>query len=88
MGFQRTEAEIAEEVRFIRGETAWPFWPWLTVKRTDDNDKMQVGAIYAFSTTTVIDINFYGMTKEGLTAAERFSYDSVEDLVADGWVVD
>ena len=82
-----------EEVAFILNEPMWPRWPLLPVKRYPEGaNDLQPGVIVAGYPKIVYLKNLWefksGFLPEQLEGVEKIKYDSVESLVADGWVVD
>lgn len=79
-----------DDVEMINTEELWPHWPVLPVKkRTNGPDSPECGVIASGNLTTVRMLNiFMGWTKEQFDNAKTYEYASVEELVADGWVVD
>ena len=71
------------------GEDHWPHWPLLPMKRRVNGD-LHCGVIHARAKTCVVLGNvFVPMALEELSAEPTcYRYDSVEAMLADGWIVD
>jgi len=71
--------------------TTWPNWPLLPVKRYEDND-IECAVIRAVQgqMTWVVCVSFWGLVdkSETLEGAKVLKYESLDKLLADGWVVD
>lgn len=81
--------DAEEEVRMIKAQEGWPFWPVLPVKRPGTD---QCGIVTAAAPSTVIVMNMWslrtGSISEQTKDAEHIEFESVEAMVADGWVGD
>lgn len=79
----------------IESPDRWPQYPFLTVKREgwiDDNfaNPKNLGVLHVSDPTVVIRINMYmipQLSDEDL-AKRCVDYSSIEELLADGWIVD
>lgn len=80
-----------EEVRFIKEESLWPFWPVLPVKKVGDPDR-PCAIVIAGRFSTVILMNLFelstGPLGEQIKDREKIKYESVEAMVHDGWIGD
>ena len=84
-----------DDKEMIENPDRWPCSPFLPVKRDgwkQDNfaNPKHLGIIHAARTTVVIKTNFAMLAQLGVEElVERCSvYDSVDALLADGWMVD
>jgi hypothetical protein len=83
----------------MRNPQLWSKWPFLPVVRPASNggemelgilyDARQVSGTYGFSATVFL-VNLYLLpdTETELFAVPKCVYDSIDELVADGWTVD
>lgn len=64
----------------------WPSWPWLPLKRyVRDHGAPEVAMMYAGDTTPNCKVRLWtGYPRASVTK----TYDNVDALLADGWVVD
>lgn len=78
-----------DDKEMILSEGLWPNWPLLPVKRPSD-DFYECGLIWAGDVTTVVIANLFQLplTPEQVGSVRTYEYGSVDDLLADGWVVD
>ncbi len=81
----------------ILDEDRWPQWPFLPMKKyTDSWPDCQV--IHAASKTTLIKVNLYNLPPtildcfmfnlEELNQLPKQTYSSIDEMLADGWIVD
>lgn len=95
IGSAQLTERAQEDIRMINNPSGWPCWPFLPVKkRGDDNCFPWVMGVIAetdnvgWRTTVYVGANMYMFREKPLSACERKTYESVEALVADGWMVD
>jgi hypothetical protein len=76
----------------INNEDYWQRWPFLPVKRKSNKAAfgIETGVIHSFEKTRVVFANLFHLpeTWEGFLELNRVSYNSVEELLEDGWEVD
>ena len=87
-----------ENRRLMSNPASWPRWPILPVKRSiKDSYDIECGMILAVQgyLTTVIRVSFYEFNPpsgvpfvELIKELPHTKYDSLDELLADGWVVD
>lgn len=96
-----TAEEQAYEVRMIKASSAWPLFPILPVKklgavfsRVEEPDRTS-GIVLSseLDTPKVYFLNLFRLDKdktirENCDAAESIEFESVEAMVAEGWVGD
>ena len=81
-----------DDVEFLR-QGKWPNWPFCPVKRYEKGE-LQCGLVYDNMDDGVVPmvlmINLFALsiTEEVYDGLEKHKYDSIELLVADGWMVD
>lgn len=76
-----------DDVKFLSNPNEWPCWPVCPVKR---NDLTELGIVFG-GQPIVYETNMFmlpEMTPENLEQMKKHKYDSMEELVADGWLVD
>jgi hypothetical protein len=81
--------DLDKEVADIVAFQAWPNFPILPVKKVDGS--WECGIVVANDLATVILVNMWSlaaMTAQDLEQCERLTFDSVEALVAAGWIGD
>jgi len=66
---------------FLNTEDLWPCWPYLPVKKS----MLNVGIVMANNKTKVFLTNLFDRDFENCETKE---YSSIDELIADGWVVD
>lgn len=89
-----------EDLAFLRRDAQWPQWPFCPLKR-DRKDKpggwpecgLVVAGERAGAMPTVYLVNLFGLgdlKKEGkwLKDVPQTKYDTLDQLLADGWYVD
>jgi len=76
----------------IKHPDAWPQWPYLPVKRRKGaKATLECGVIYeGTGIKTVRVANLFALPTEyqDFLTLPKYEYDSVDALLADGWVVD
>ena len=90
-----SEQDIQSEVKFIQNTDAWPRWPMLPVKRSNGH-KFPTCAILLDSkdyiknnnNIVVYECNMYSASKEAIDKCVKHNYNSIEDMLKDGWMVD
>jgi hypothetical protein len=87
------------DLMVMRDPQLWSKWPFLPVIRPSRDggeaqlgilyDARQVSGTYGFSATVFL-VNLFLLpdTEAGLFAAPKRVYDTIDELVADGWTVD
>lgn len=81
--------DLEEEVREIMSLQKWPYYPILPVKKVDGS--WECGIVVAPFLSTIIMVNLWalsGMSSEDLLKIERLQFDTVEAMVAAGWIGD
>jgi len=68
------------DIEFLKRADLWPRWPLLPVKRT----RWETGALVEDGETNVAFPAVY----DPIVGVVLHQYDSLEALVADGWVID
>ena len=68
----------------------WPMGGFLPLKRRDnDLDKKNLGFLYVWDTELIVYHQYvYGLEKGWKSTGPMTRYASVDELLADGWVVD
>ena len=92
------QREEFDHVTFIKDPVRWPCWPLLPVKKyTSQVSFPTVGLVFAiqgYSLHTVYETNMFDLCHDGdnmqekLAKVTKHEYESVEAMVADGWIVD
>lgn len=81
-----------DDVTFLKNCDNWPNWPICTIKRGDvSKGELECVLVFAHegSKIVVAKLNiFRGWTEDDFEAAEKWEYDTVEDIIQDGWIVD
>jgi len=74
---------------FIKIPSLWPRFPFLPVKRYE-NGKQELGVIHCKCDTSVKIINMFlaPYDFETFQELEGIDYQSVDELLDDGWIVD
>lgn len=76
----------------INNENYWPNWPLLPIVRKSNKAAfgLETGIIHSFEKTRVVFTNLFHLPKtwEGFLELDHVSYNSVEELLEDGWTVD
>lgn len=80
-----TDEEV-NDAEMIRRPHLWPCWPYLPVKnpRQQTDGWPKLGLIFTGMPTTVVLTDLISCDMD----AEKKQYETVEALVADGWMVD
>lgn len=81
-----------DDVKFLDNPGAWPCWPLCPVKRYEQtDDAMPNCGVVITEVPIVYETNMFAlltMTSAEIEALKKHKYDSMEELVADGWLVD
>lgn len=81
-------------VEFLNDPEQWPNFPLCSVKRHREGGGMpDCGTVLALPTTVPVVysasmFSFVKMSKDEIRSVPQHKYESVDDLVADGWMVD
>lgn len=76
-------------LEFLRRHELWPQWPYCPVKRYVAGETWPVCGLVPAGGAQVVELNlFISWTSKEWNEAVQHSYASLEELVADGWVVD
>lgn len=84
------DPRIAASRAMILDEDRWPNWPILPLKRGIDN-KTNVGCLVARTDGKPLRVvleNMFGNLSAAVAEDQYCEYATVDDLLADGWVVD
>lgn len=90
---------LPDDKGFILDPNRWPCWPWLPLKRGDHSlENKNLGLLFHGSLETkeftkgftIYHTNLFGLprSKEEWAKVPTTHYDTVDLLLADGWVVD
>ena len=83
--------EIRRELIMMRDVSAWPQWPFLPVKKSQERGFPICGVVvcdtHGKSSPVIYDYNIFDQ-KEFDFDKKIATYNSFEEMVADGWVVD
>lgn len=93
----RPHVPYGNHKQMIETPLAWPNWPVLTLKRGSRNDEL--GLITPDYPSSVIMLNLFQVDKNQLVihqlandgnvnGVEVKKYESVDAMLADGWIVD
>ena len=92
------KTQLPNDLEFMQDDGRWPNWPLLPVKRPTrtPGTMPETCLMVAFAEyrTQVFKLNLFHMPRgpktwrELLDATESYDYDSLEAVVADGWIVD
>lgn len=74
-----------DDLLMINSPDRWPCWPILPMKNRKNREPRDLGIILDGQPTTIL-VGCLGLTD--WEKAERIRYNSVEELLADGWIVD
>lgn len=89
---ERIQQRRKEDIEFINDPYGWPVYPFLPMKRTGPDHSNVSGVIINPERTVVYEKNMFsfesGELLPQLKDAKKHQYESVEALVADGWMVD
>jgi len=84
-----------ENIAFIKDEDKWPHWPLLPVKKYKEGETWPtfgtlVSPIENNGILWVVSASIFLLTLEMVTqkSVPIKAYDTVEEMVADGWMVD
>jgi len=73
----------------------WPKWPYLPLKRTIYDEEgnwkdLECGVIFENTKFNIYLVNLFMLpkTEEEFRATKHYSYNNVDDLIADKWIVD
>lgn len=81
-----------DDAKFLNNPNEWPCWPVCPVKRYEPTDDgLPNCGIVIGGRPIVYETNMFmlpEMTPENLEQMKKHKYDSMEELVADGWLVD
>lgn len=94
MGYEgrRTDREGRDDVSFLNRPEMWPCWPVAPVKshnpKHGGDNAPACGLVLAGHSRVVMLNMFQGWTPEQYKEAKKWEYDTIEALVADGWMVD
>lgn len=98
-----TTKKVCSDAAMIRNPDTWPSWPYLPMKKRDKNGRQWGsvedkcgGVLMATEETcknghpTIHHVYLFGLpkTREEFRAAPTTRYDSIEAILADGWVID
>ena len=84
-----TEVDVQLHIDFLKSPESWPHFPLCPVKRYEQEDKPpRTGVVLSSQPNTVVGLNVFLVSREKFKTAERWEYDSVEAVVADGWLID
>lgn len=79
------------DIEMIKDPTRWPSYPFLPVKKLNGTPTVyDFGLVHAARPTIVTEANLFRLpaTYEQYKALGGKQYESIEALVADGWIVD
>jgi len=92
---------VGDDAEMIRSYNRWPAWPMLPVKRRNNSledknlgvllsDQAHADAVKGKGKIIVYHVYLFlpPEGKAGWEAAPKTEYDTVEAMLADGWVVD
>lgn len=90
------ETKNRDDRAFIEDPDNWPQWPLLPMKRIDSNQRLECAFIVSGdSGVKLYRGNIFAIyERPGNTLAEKltdvpiYKYESVDALLADGWVID
>lgn len=82
-----------DDVAFLKDTGRWPRWPGCPVKRYRPNEGLpECGLVFdglkIDEKLAVVMVSMLGWTPEQFRDAKKHLYDSYEEMVADGWLVD
>lgn len=82
-----------DDVQFLSDPDRWPKFPICPVKRYSKKDKHgfpECGVVTATGIAVVVVISMFELpiTEEEYEKLTKYRYESMEDLVTDGWLVD
>lgn len=79
-----------DDLEMINSPELWPLWPILAMKRYHKDkpgEFPETGVIFDGEPTTVL-VGCIGLTEFTHPECEKVTYRTVEDLLADRWIVD
>jgi len=81
-----------DDVAFLKNCDSWPNYPVCPIKRGKiKDDTLCCALVYAHNgkCILVMELNIFdNPSDDECKDAKSWNYDTVEDLVADGWIVD
>lgn len=83
-----------KHIDMINNPTRWPNEPFLPLCKNNGDNRPRFqwphGVIHVNNRTTIKAANLFMLpdTKEAFDALDGWTYNSIEELVADGWEVD
>jgi hypothetical protein len=90
------KVEARDDKEMMENPTAWPVWPVLPIKRRPKDGGTEL-AIMVHAEGRLTDVylgDMFGFAEQGgtvaeiLDSAEKIHYNSYDEIIADGWVVD
>lgn len=90
---ERKKERQQEDLVFIRNSKTWPNWPYLPLKRyIKERDKPECGFLFDGEVKYKVYLcNIFAlkdMTQEQKQNIQTIQYNSIHELLNDGWVVD
>ena len=80
-------SQILSDKEFILNSDNWPSWPHLPMKR-GESPNQELGVMVAGNPQTIFLINLYEINPETFKTCKSIIYTSIDDLLADGWMID
>ena len=84
----------AGDKQFIESPNKWPRWPFCPMRKRDEKEhfSFRIGLLVEtgepnWKSTIYLDVNMYNQDMN-LKEAEKKTYSSVDEMQADGWIVD
>jgi hypothetical protein len=74
-------------LEFLREDRAWPNLTVLPVKRYSGDPLPLLGLVFFNDKLTVHEANLYDRA-EDILASKKWTYPSIDAMVADGWIID
>lgn len=77
--------------KMISNPLDWPSWPFLPIKRWQENaSQLETALIYVKDPLRVVTGNLFHLPKdyEKFRELPAVEYDTIDAILADGWVVD
>jgi hypothetical protein len=89
----KAKAETIEDVtrRMVADPDSWPHWPLLPLKRYTPNVECACQVEISGGGFMLVKANLWAgpeAARKAIAAKEVYWYDTVDDLIADGWIVD
>ena len=85
----------AGDKQFIQNPNRWPCWPYCPMRKRDEKESFpfRVGLLAEtgeqnWRSTVYLNANIYRLEGKKLSDAEKKTYTSVDEMLADGWEVD